>query len=102
MGAAASKVASFAIGLTILAWLLFSFGLIFARFVVTDPAPNVVITFSDKGLTRLFVELISFGIGGLGFMLALFAFAGGARNRALTFTVVGSAAICIVCVTLLM
>jgi len=98
----APKVTSAAIALAILAWLLLSFGLIYARFVVTEPPPNVVITFSDKGLTRLFVELISLGIGGLGFLLAVVAFARGARNRALTFATMGSATICVVCIALLM
>jgi hypothetical protein len=93
---------SVAIALAALAWLLLALGLMYARFVVTEPPPNVVITFSDKGLTRLFAELLSLGIGGLGFLLAVMAFALGARNRAFAFAALGSAAICIVCVTLLM
>jgi hypothetical protein len=74
----------------------------YARFVVTEPPPNVVITFSDKGLTRLFVELISQGTGALGVFLAVVAFARGARTRALTLAAFGSVAICIVCGALLM
>jgi len=93
---------SAAIALAALAWLLLSLGLIYARFVVTEPPPNVVITFSDKGLARLFVELSSLGVGGLGFLLAVMAFALGARNLALACAALGSAAICIVCFTLLM
>ena len=93
---------SAAIALAALAWLLLSLGLIYARFVVTEPPPNVVITFSDKGLARLFVELSSLGVGGLGFLLAVMAFALGARSRSLTLAALGSAAICIVCFTLLM
>lgn len=93
---------SAAIALAALAWLLLSLGLIYARFVVTEPPPNVVITFSDKGLARLFVELSSLGIGGLGLLLAVMAFALGARNLALACAALGSAAICIVCFTLLM
>jgi hypothetical protein len=53
---------SVAIALAILAWLLLLLGLVYARFFVTDPPPNVVITFSDKGLTRLFAELLSLGV----------------------------------------
>lgn len=98
----APKLVFAAIALAVLAWLLLALGLMYARFVVTEPPPNVVITFSDKGLTRLFAELLSLGIGGLGFLLAVTAFALGARNRALAFAALGSAAICIVCVTLLM
>ena len=102
MGRPAPTVASAAIVLAIVAWVFLACGLAYARFVVTEPPPNVVITFSDKGLTRLFVELISLGIGGLGFLLAVVAFARGARNRALTFATMGSATICVVCIALLM
>lgn len=97
-----SGAAYAAIVLAIISWLLFSLGLLYARFVVTEPPPNVVITFSDKGLTRLFVELLCLGIGSLGFLLAVIAFALGARSRALTLAALVNAAICIVCVTLLM
>jgi len=96
------KIAVAAIALTILSWALLSIGLLYTRFFVTEPPPNVVITFSNKGLTRLFVELISLGIGSLGLLVAVVAFARGARNRALACAAVGSAAICVVCVTLLM
>ena len=96
------KIAVAASALTTLAWVFLSFGLLYARFFVTEPPPNVVITFSNKGLTRLFVELISLGIGSLGFLVAVVGFARGARNRPLTLAAVGSAAICLVCVTLLM
>lgn len=98
----APKLASAALALAALAWLLLALGLVYARFVVTEPPPNVVITFSDKGLARLFVELLSFGIGGLGLLLAVLAFALGARSRSLAFAALGSLGICIVCVTLLM
>ena len=96
------KIVFAAITLAILAWLLLSLGLMYAKFVVTDAPPNVVITFSEKGLTRLFIELICLGIGGLGLLLAVVAFARGARNRALTLAALGSASICVVCVALLM
>ena len=102
MSSPAPKIVSAAIAFAILAWLLLSLGLMFARFVVTEPPPNVVITFSDKGLTRLFVELISLGIGALGVFLAVVAFAWGARTPALTLAALGNVAICIVCVALLM
>ena len=95
------KIAAAAFALTTLAWIFLSIGLLYARFFVTEPPPNVVITFSNKGLTRIFVELISLGMGGLGFLVAVVAFARGARNRALTFAAMGSAAICVLCVTLL-
>ena len=96
------KIAVTAIALAILAWVLLSIGLLCARFFVAEPPPNVVITFSNKGLTRLFVELTSLGIGSLGLLVAIVGFARGARNPALTLAAVGSAAICVVCVTLLM
>jgi len=68
---------------------------------VTDPPPNVVITFSDKGLTRLFVELLSLGIGCVGLVLALLAFAARARNRSLALAAVSNGAVCMACVALL-
>jgi hypothetical protein len=74
----------------------------YARFVVTEPPPNVVITFSHKGLTRLFAELIGLGIGGLGVFLSGIAFARGARNGALTLAALGNVSICVVCAALLM
>jgi hypothetical protein len=97
-----APLVSAAFALATLAWLLLALGLVYARFIVTEPPPNVVITFSDKGLARLFVELLCLGIGGLGLLIAATAFALGARNRTLAFAAVGSVAICIVCVTLLM
>jgi hypothetical protein len=84
------------------AWVFLACGLVYARFVVVEPPPNVVITFSDKGLARLFVELVTFGIGSLGFLLAVVAFARGAGNRAVAFAAAGSATVCVVCVALLM
>lgn len=96
------KVASASATLGILAWLLLLLGLVYARFFVTDPPPNVVITFSDKGLTRLFVELLSLGIGCVGLVLALVAFAGRARNRSLALAAVINVAVCVACVALLM
>ena len=98
----APKTVFAAIALTTLGWLFLSLGLMYARFVVTEPPPNVVITFSDKGLARLFVELISLGVGGLGLFFALVAFARGARNRRLALATVGSLSICVVCVALIM
>jgi uncharacterized membrane protein len=97
-----SKIAVAAFAFAVLAWLLLLLGLAYARFVVTEPPPNPVITFSDKGLTRLFVELLSLGIGCLGLLLAVIAFARAVRNPALTLAAVGNAGVCAVCIALLM
>lgn len=102
MASAASKVVSAAVVLAILAWLLLLLGLGYARLFVTEPPPNVVITFSDKGLTRLFVELLSLGIGCLGLVLAAAAFAWSARDRRLALAAASNAVVCAVCVALLM
>jgi hypothetical protein len=100
---APSKIVSAAIALAVLAWLWLLVGLMNAKFFVSEPPPNVVITFSDKGLTRLFAELVSLGIGSLGLVLAGVAvFARGARNRLLALAVVSNVAVCAVCVALLM
>jgi uncharacterized membrane protein len=99
---ATSKIVSVAIALAILAWLLLLLGLVYAKFFVTEPPPNVVITFSDKGLTRLFAELLSLGIGCLGLALSVVAFAWTARNRRLALAAISNAAVCAVCVALLM
>ena len=100
---ATSKIVSAAIALAVLAWLWLLLGLMYAKFFVTEPPPNVVITFSDKGLTRLFAELISLGIGFLGLVLALVvALARAARSRLLALAVVSNVAVCAVCVALLM
>ena len=101
MAGAIQRIVSAGVALAILAWLLLLLGLFYARFVVTEPAPNVVITFSDKGLTRLFVELVSLGFGCLGLLLAAVAFARSARSRALGFAALGNASICAVCIALL-
>jgi hypothetical protein len=98
-----SRFVSAALALAVLAWLWLLLGLVYAKFFVTEPAPNVVITFSDKGLTRLFAELISLGIGFLGFALAIVvAFARAARGRLLALAIIGNLAVCAVCVALLM
>ena len=103
MVSATSKVVSAVIALAVLAWLWLLLGLMYAKFFVTEPPPNVVITFSDKGLTRLFAELISLGIGFLGLVLALVvALARAARSRLLALAVVSNVAVCAVCVALLM
>ena len=68
---ATPKIVSAAIALAALAWLLLLGGLIYANFVVVDLPPNVVISFSDKGLTRLLVELSSLAVGCLGLLLVL-------------------------------
>jgi len=100
---ATPKVVSAAIALTAVAWLWLLLGLAYAMFFVVEPAPNVVITFSDKDLTRLFAELISLGLGVLGLVLALVvAFARAARSRLLALAVVSNVAVCVVCVALLM
>jgi hypothetical protein len=100
---ATSKVVFAAIALAVLAWLWLLFGLVNATFFVTEPPPNVVITFSDKGLTRLFAELVSLAIGCLGLVLSVVvAFARAARNRLLALAVISNVAICAVCVALLM
>jgi hypothetical protein len=90
-----------AIALTTFGWLFLSLGLIYAKLVVNEPPPNVVITFSDKGLARLFVEVASLGFGSLGLFLALVAFARGARTRGLALAALGSVSICAVCIALL-
>jgi hypothetical protein len=102
VASATSKIVSVAIALAILAWLLLLLGLVYARFFVTDPPPNVVITFSDKGLTRLFAELLSLGVGCLGLVLAVVALARPARDWRLALAATGNAAVCAVCVALLM
>ena len=85
-----------------LAWLLLLLGLVYAKFFVTEPPPNVVITFSDKGLTRLFAEVLSLGIGCLGLVLTVVAFAWTVRDRRLALAAISNAAVCAVCVALLM
>jgi len=96
------KIVSASVAFAILAWLLLLLGLTYASFVVTEPPPNVVITFSHKGLTRLFAELISLGTGGLGAFFAGVDFARGARNGTLTLAALGNVSICVVCAALLM
>lgn len=96
------KVVFVAIALAVLAWLLLVLGLVYATFFVTDPPPNVVITFSNKGLTRLFVEVLSLGIGCLGLVLAVAGFLWTARDRRLALAAMSNAAVCAVCVALLM
>ena len=103
MVSATPKVVSAAIALAASAWLWLLLGLTYAKFFVTEPPPNVVITFSDKGLTRLFAELISLGIGFFGLVLALVvAFAGARRSRLLALALVSNVAVCAVCIALLM
>jgi hypothetical protein len=99
---ATSKITSVAIALAILASLLLLLGLLYAKFFVTDPPPNVVITFSDKGLARLFAEALSLGIGCLGLVLTVVAFAWAVRDRRLALAAISNAAVCAVCVALLM
>jgi uncharacterized membrane protein len=99
---ATSKIVFVAIALAILAWLLLLLGLVYARFFVTEPPPNVVITFFDKGLTRLFAEVLSLGIGCLGLVLTVLVFPWGARDRRLALAAISNAAVCAVCVALLM
>jgi len=100
---ATSKIVSAAIALAVLAWLWLLLGLMYAKFFVTEPPPNVVITFSDKGLTRLFAELISLGIGFLGLVFAIVvAFTPAARSPLLALAVIGDVAVCAVCIALLM
>ena len=99
---ATSNIVSVATALAILAWLLLLLGLVYAKFFVTEPPPNVVITFSDKGLTRLFAEALSLGIGCLGLVLSVVAFAWTARDRRLALAAISNAAVCAVCLALLM
>ena len=99
---ALSKIVSVATALAILAWLLLLLGLVYAKFFVTEPPPNVVITFSDKGLTRLFAEVLSLGIGCLGLVLSVVAFSWTARDRRLALAAISNVAVCAVCVALLM
>jgi hypothetical protein len=96
------KFVAVAIALAILAWLVLALGLVYAAFFVTDPPPNVVITFSSKGLTRLFAEVLSLGIGCLGLVLSVVAFVRTAGDRRLALAALSSAAVCAVCVALLM
>jgi len=98
---ATPKIVSVAIALAILAWLLLLLGLVYAKFFVTEPPPNVVITFSDKGLTRLFSEVLSLGIGCLGLVLSIVAFPWAVRDRRVALAAIGNAAVCAVCVALL-
>ncbi len=102
MVSASSKIASAALALAVLAWLLLLLGLGYAKFFVTEPQPNVVITFSDKGLTRLFAELVSLVIGCFGLALVVVAFAWTARDRRLALAAVSNAAVCAACIALLM
>ena len=100
---ATSRFVYAAFALAVLAGLWLLLGLLYAKFFVTEPPPNVVITFSDKGLARLFAELISLGIGLLGLVLsAVLAFVPAARSRLLALAVIGNVAVCAVCVALLM
>jgi len=99
---ASPKIVSAALVLALLAWLFLLLGLLYAKFVVSEPPPNVVITFSNKGLTRLLVELLSLGLGFLGFILAVVGFVGAARTRALALAGFGSISVCAVCFALLM
>jgi hypothetical protein len=101
MAGATSKMVRAAIALAILAWLFLALGLMYAKIFVAEPPPNVVITFSDKGLTRLLIELVSLGIGCLGLLLAIIGYARSERGRALGFAVVGNASVCALCVSLL-
>jgi hypothetical protein len=97
------KVLSTAVTVAALAWLWLLLGLMYARFFVTEPPPNVVVTFSDKGLARLFAELISLGIGCVGLVLALvLTCVRAARGRLLALVVVSNVAVCAVCIALLM
>ena len=102
MVGATSKMARAAIALAILAWLFLALGLMYARVFVTEPPPNVVITFSDKGLTRLLVELVSLGIGCLGLLLVVIGYARSEGGRAVGFALVANASVCALCVALLM
>ena len=102
LASANSRIVSIAIALAIVAWLLLLLGFVYAKFFVTDAPPNVVITFSNKGLTRLLVELLSLGIGCLGLLLAVIALARPARDWRVALAAVSNAAVCAVCVALLM
>lgn len=101
--AASSRIVFAATALAVLAWLFLLFGFVYAQFV-PETLPNPVIMFSAKGLTRLLVELASLGIGCLGLLFALvaFAFVTAARNRALAFAATANGSVCILCVALLM
>jgi hypothetical protein len=97
------KMTSLTIAASAVAWVGLLLGLVLARFFVTEPPPNVVLTFSDKGLTRLFAELISLGIGGLGLAIALvLTFVRAARSRLLALAVVSNVGVCAACIALLL
>ena len=103
MTSTALKITSATIAASALAWLGLLLGLILAKFFVSEPPPNVVITFSDKGLTRLFAELISLGIGCLGLAIALvLTFFRAAHSRLLAFAVVSNVGVCAACIALLL
>src|SRR5437870_4791406 len=91
-----SRTVSAALFIALLAWAVLVFGLFYARFVVSEPPPNVVITFSDKGLARLFVELVSLGLGFLGLVLVMVSVVRAVRSRALALAAVANASVCTV------
>jgi len=98
-----SRSASAALVIGLLAWGVLLVGLLYAKFVVSEPPPNVVITFSDKGLTRLFIELVSLGLGCLGLLLVMVSVVRSTASRTLVLpAAVANASVCAVCVTLLM
>ena len=97
-----SRTGSAALYISLLAWVFLVLGLVYAKFVVSEPAPNVVVTFSDKGLARLFVELASLGLGCLGLVLVIVSVVRSARSGALALAAFASASVCTVCVALLM
>jgi len=102
MVGATSKIASTAVVVAAFASLCLLVGLAYAKFLVSEPPPNVVITFSNKAFTRLSVELISLGMGGIGLVLALVSsFTRPGRGRLLALAVVSNVAICALCIVLL-
>jgi hypothetical protein len=95
------KLASIASVVAMLAALCLGVGLVYANLLRESP-PSIVLVPSSKGLTRIFVELASFGLGCLGLALAAAAFLTGARTRALALAAAASAGVCVLAAALLL
>lgn len=101
MASSTPKLASIASVVATLAALCLVFGLIYAS-LLPEPQPSIVLVPSSKGLTRLFAELASFGLGCLGLALAAAAFLTGVRTRALALAAAASAGVCLSAAALLL
>ena len=101
MATSTPKLASIASVVAILAVLCLAFGLVYASLLPESP-PSILLVPSSKGLTRIFVELASFGLGCLGLALAAVAFLTGVRTRALALAAAASAGVCALAAALLL